>query len=81
MPVISCLVSGQRIYNILSYLDNFLVVIGSSLYVFSAFRFINQAKEERKPIAVINIGATRADKLIDLKIEAKAGDILPKIVL
>lgn len=56
-------------------------MIGSSLYVFSAFRFINQAKEEKKQIGVINIGPTRADKLIDLKIEAKAGDILPKIVL
>ena len=56
-------------------------VIGSSLYVYSSFRFINQAKEEGKPIAIINIGATRADKLVDLKIEAKAGDILPKIVL
>ena len=51
------------------------------MYVFSAFRFINQAKEEGKQIAVINIGGTRADKQIDLKIEAKAGDILPKIVL
>lgn len=58
-----------------------MLVIGSSLYVFSAFRFINQAREERKPIGVINIGPTRADKLIDLKIEAKAGDILPKIIL
>ena len=56
-------------------------MIGSSLYVFSAFRFINQAKEEKKQIGVINIGPTRADKLIAMKIEAKAGDILPKIVL
>ena len=32
-------------------------------------------------MGVINIGPTRADKLLDLKIEAKAGDILPKIVI
>nr|ALS04486.1 NAD-dependent deacetylase sirtuin-4 [Acartia pacifica] len=56
-----------------------LLVIGSSLYVFSAFRFINQAVENRIPIAIINIGPTRGDKMADLKIEAKSGDVLPNI--
>ena len=71
---------GKISLSLLRFLINFLV-IGSSLYVFSAYRFINQAKEARIPIGVINIGPTRADKLLDLKIEAKAGDILPKIVI
>ena len=57
------------------------LVIGTSLYVFSAFRFINQAKTEGKEIGVINIGQTRADNVIDMKIEAKAGDILSKIII
>ena len=48
--------------------------------MFSAFRFINQARDAGIPIGIINIGATRADKHVQLKIEAKAGDILPKIV-
>jgi len=58
-----------------------LLVVGSSLYVFSGYRFILQAKELGIPIAVLNIGQTRADHIVDLKIEAKAGDVLPKISL
>ena len=78
-----------------------LLVVGSSLYVFSGyrwdiacwtmifeakwltdiffFRFILQAKELGKRIAVVNIGPTRADHLVDLKVEAKASDVLAKI--
>jgi len=56
-----------------------LLVIGSSLYVFSAFRFINQAVEKKIPIGILNIGTTRGDSVADLKIEVKSGDVLPKI--
>lgn len=48
---------------------------------FLSVRFIVQAKELGIPIAIINIGTTRADGLVDLKIEAKAGDVLTKMVL
>lgn len=43
------------------------------------YRIILQALEEKKHVCIVNIGPTRADKLINLKIEAKCGDILPKI--
>ena len=43
------------------------------------FRFILQAKELGKRIAVVNIGPTRADHLVDLKVEARASDVLAKI--
>lgn len=56
-----------------------LLILGSSLTVFSSFRIVLQAVEENKKIAVVNIGPTRADNLINLKISAKCGDILPKI--
>ena len=56
-----------------------ILVIGSSLQVYSGYRFLLQAKEEGKKIGIINIGPTRADHLADLKISTKAGDILPKI--
>jgi len=56
-----------------------MLVVGSSLSVFSAFRFINQAVENKIPIAILNIGPTRGDKYADLKIEAKSGDVLTKI--
>ncbi|XP_050302038.1 NAD-dependent protein deacylase Sirt4 [Anthonomus grandis grandis] len=55
-----------------------LLVLGSSLSVFSGYRIVLQALDESKNVCIINIGPTRADKLIKLKIEAKCGDILPK---
>ena len=56
-----------------------ILVIGSSLHVFSGYRLILQAKEEGKRIGIVNIGPTRADHLADLKISARAGDIITKI--
>jgi NAD+-dependent protein deacetylase sirtuin 4 len=53
-----------------------VLVLGSSLQVFSGFRIILQAKELGLPTAIVNIGETRADKIIDLKINAKCSQIL-----
>lgn len=58
-----------------------LLVLGSSLTVFSSYRIILQAVEENVDVAIVNIGPTRADPLIGLKISAKCGDILPKLCL
>ncbi|KAH1011237.1 hypothetical protein HUJ04_000650 [Dendroctonus ponderosae] len=60
-------------------LSDRILVLGSSLSVFSGYRIILQALEEKKPVCIVNIGSTRADKLINLKIDAKCGDILPRI--
>ena len=57
-----------------------LLVVGSSLMVFSGFRFCKLAAEAGKPIAAINMGKTRADELIGLKIEASAEDVLPRLL-
>lgn len=54
-------------------------VIGSSLTVYSSYRIILQAKEEGKGIAILNIGPTRADNLVNLKVATKCGDILPEL--
>lgn len=51
-------------------------VLGSSLTVYSSYRIILQAKEENKEVAVLNIGPTRADDIVDLKISTKCGEIL-----
>ena len=48
---------------------NALLVIGSSLMVFSGFRFARQAREQRKPIAIVNQGRTRADEMATLKVD------------
>jgi NAD-dependent SIR2 family protein deacetylase len=57
-----------------------LLVVGSSLMVFSGFRFCKLAAEAGKPIAAINLGKTRADDLIGLKVEASAVEVLPLLV-
>lgn len=46
-----------------------LLVIGSSLMVFSGYRFCKYAKAMNIPIAVINQGVTRADDLLTIKLD------------
>jgi len=41
-----------------------LLVIGSSLMVYSAFRLVRDAVAAGKPVAAINLGRTRADELL-----------------
>ncbi len=56
-----------------------LLVVGSSLTVFSGFRFVKRAAADGKPIAIVNLGETRGDALATLCIAAKAGDVLPAL--
>ncbi|MBD3898390.1 NAD-dependent protein deacetylase [Halomonas sp. ML-15] len=53
-----------------------LLVVGSSLMVYSGYRFARQAAAEGKPLACLNLGHTRADALYHLKLEAPVGDTL-----
>jgi NAD-dependent SIR2 family protein deacetylase len=57
-----------------------LLVIGSSLMVYSGFRFCRHAHEWNKPIATLNIGRTRADSLVDLKLNARISETLSAAV-
>jgi NAD-dependent SIR2 family protein deacetylase len=57
-----------------------LLVVGSSLMVFSGYRFCRMAAAAGKPIAAINAGKTRADDLISLKLELPAQEVLPRLV-
>jgi NAD-dependent SIR2 family protein deacetylase len=56
-----------------------LLVVGSSLAVYSGFRFVRRAQERSVPVAVINIGPTRADDIAAAKVSAPAGTILPRL--
>lgn len=53
-----------------------LLVIGSSLTVFSSFRFCKFAHEKNISIICINQGLTRADELFELKLTQPCGDSL-----
>lgn len=56
-----------------------LLVLGTSLTVFSSYRIILQVSEDKKQIAIVNIGPTRGDKYACIKVDAKCGDIIPKL--
>lgn len=45
-----------------------LLVVGSSLMVWSGYRFVLAARERGLPCAAINIGRTRADALLDCRL-------------
>jgi NAD-dependent SIR2 family protein deacetylase len=53
-----------------------VLVVGSSLAVFSGYRFVRRAAELSKPIVVVNSGATRADTLAELKLGGSCGALL-----
>ncbi|TGD73616.1 NAD-dependent protein deacetylase [Mangrovimicrobium sediminis] len=55
-----------------------LLVIGSSLQVYSGYRFCRKAREWNKPIALLNPGKTRADDIADLKIIGPATALLAR---
>src|SRR5262249_7181150 len=57
-----------------------LLVAGSSLMVYSGFRFVRLAHEARLPIAIVNRGRTRGDDLVELKIEVDVGDALTEAI-
>ena len=56
-----------------------LLVVGSSLMVYSGYRFCRMAAESGKPIAALNLGTTRADPLLALKLDASAEQVLPAL--
>ena len=74
-------VPKARIGRVIEQLDRArgLLVIGSSLMVFSGYRFCKYATEQGKSVAVLNQGRTRADSLINLKIDLPCHLVLPEI--
>ena len=57
-----------------------LLVVGSSLMVYSGYRFCLRAAELGKPIAAVNLGRTRADPLLALKLEQPCATALCGLV-
>jgi len=57
-----------------------LLAIGSSLQVFSGFRFCRRMTELGKPLAILNPGTTRADNLAQLKLVGDCQEVLAAIV-
>jgi NAD-dependent SIR2 family protein deacetylase len=57
-----------------------LLVAGSSLMVYSGFRFVRAAHEAGLPIAIVNRGRTRGDELAELKVERDVGSTLTEVI-
>lgn len=56
-----------------------LLVIGSSLAVFSGYRFVLEADKRSMPVAIVNLGPTRGDDRATLKVEGKTANLLPRL--
>ena len=64
-------VPRDRVDAALRHLDeaDAMLILGSSLMVYSGFRFVERAASLGKPAAAVNLGRTRADGLLALKVE------------
>jgi NAD-dependent SIR2 family protein deacetylase len=56
-----------------------LLVVGSSLAVFSGYRFLRRAVERGTPIAIVNRGPVRGEEHAAVKVEASAGSTLEQL--
>ena len=57
-----------------------LLVLGSSLAVFSGYRFVLEASGRGQPVAIVNRGTTRADALAAVRIDARLDEALPALL-
>lgn len=74
-------VPANRVKNCFAALESSdaVLVVGSSLMVYSSFRFIRRAHEMDLPIVILNQGVTRADDLLVNKIEQECGTALSMV--
>lgn len=56
-----------------------LLVVGSSLTVFSGLRFVRRAEALGLPVHILNMGPTRGDGAAQLRVELDASEALPAI--
>ncbi len=57
-----------------------VLVAGSSLMVYSGYRFVEEAVAAGKPVVAVNRGRTRADPVFTLKVEEDVGKALEVLV-
>ena len=56
-----------------------LLVVGSSLAVFSGYRFVLRARKEGTPVGIVNDGPTRGDDVASVRIHGRLGSVLPAL--
>ena len=75
-------VPRDRVHDAMAALDvcDAMLVVGSSLMVYSGYRFVKTMADIGKPIAAINLGRTRADDLLALKVTDRCSNALSLLV-
>ncbi len=75
-------VPPERVQRAMAALDasDAMLVVGSSLMVYSGYRFVRAMADAGKPIAAINLGRTRADDLLALKLTDRCAHALRVLV-
>ena len=53
-----------------------LLIVGSSLMVFSGYRFVRDANNAGIPVAIVNRGVTRADQFATIKVRSDCASVL-----
>ena len=56
-----------------------LLVVGSSLAIFSGYRFVLRAERVGVPVAIVNLGPTRGDAKARVRVDARSGEVLPRL--
>ena len=71
-------VPGDRVRQSMAALDasDAMLIVGSSLMVYSGYRFAKAMADRGKPMAAVNLGRTRADDVLALKVESRCADAL-----
>ena len=74
-------VPRPRVERVLEHLEeaDAVLVAGSSLMVWSGYRFVRRAHELGVPVAIVNLGRTRADELAAVRVHAPCGETLARL--
>ena len=75
-------VPKQRVETIASRLaeSDAMMVAGSSVHTYSAYRHVKEAHDRGIPVLVLNIGPTRVDSLASVIIRARTGEALGSVM-
>lgn len=57
-----------------------VLIVGSSVSTFSAFRLVRDAARRGAPVAILNAGETRCDDVATLKVERLVGETMPLVL-
>ena len=56
------------------------IAVGSTISVFPAAEYLLAVADRRHPLIILNMGPTDADSVATVRLQGKAGEILPRLV-